>query len=77
MSAPEFILAAGGSVTGPILSPKCSACADCVRLSFPICLAPALSIVWRGQEAMPLDLSISNTALARNGWNCSSRSHRA
>jgi tripartite-type tricarboxylate transporter receptor subunit TctC len=48
-----------------------------VRAGSTIRSAPASSTAWRGQAAMQPGLCRMNSAPARNGWSCSSRSHPA
>ena len=72
--APDVILAAGAAAVGPVLQATRT-----VPIVFVIVPDPVgAGFVDRpGRAAMPQDLSISSTASARNGWNCSKRSHRA
>jgi hypothetical protein len=73
--APDVILATGAQAWRPCYRPPAPS-QSCSRSS-PIPSVPAMSTVWRGQEAMPPALPPSNTAWVENGWSCSSRSRRA
>jgi putative tryptophan/tyrosine transport system substrate-binding protein len=73
--APDVILAHGASAVGPLLQATRT-----VPIVFPIAAirsVPASSTAWRGRAATPRVLPSSNTALAGNGWSCSSRSRQA
>ena len=74
--APDVFLASGGTVRGT-LAPSDPRRAGRVHAARSIRSAPASSPAWRGRAAMLPDLPGSNTASARNGLNCSKRSHRA
>ena len=66
--APDVILATAAAPWRRC-SRRPAPCRSCSRTS-PIRSAPASSRAWRGQAAMPPGSSSSNTASARNGWNC-------
>jgi putative tryptophan/tyrosine transport system substrate-binding protein len=71
--APDVILAVGGAVVPSLLQ---------VTRTIPIVFtqtprsAPASLKAWRGRAATSRVLPCSNTASARNGWNCLKRLHR-
>jgi hypothetical protein len=75
MFAPDVIVTTGSATSAPY----CRQPALCRSCSWapPIRLARASSKVWRGQVATSPVLPRMNTALARNGWSCSSRVRRA
>ena len=72
---PDVILASGGSVVGPLL--QATRTVPIVFTQTPDPVGAGLSITLRARAAMLPDFQFLTTALAGNGWNCSSRSHRA
>src|SRR5262249_35442065 len=66
--APDVILTTGSAGVGALLQ---------ATRTVPIGSVLATSIAWRGRAATRQVLRRSNTASARNGWNCSSRLRRA
>ena len=74
--APDVILAHGASTVGPLLQATRT-----VPIVFPIVSDPVAagyveSMARPGGNATGF-MSVSNTASARNGWNCSSKPHQA
>ena len=73
--APDVIFAAGSAGAGPML--EATRMVPIVFCYSPIRSAPGMSRAWRGRVATPAGLRHGNSASARNGWSCSSRSRRA
>ena len=72
--APDVIWVNSSAALAPLL--QATRTVLCSQVS-PIRLVPASLIAWRNPAATPLALPCSNTASARNGWNCSKRFHPA
>jgi putative ABC transport system substrate-binding protein len=73
--APDVILTTGSAGVGSLL--QATRTVPIVFVTVPIRSVLATSIAWRGRAATRQVLRRSNTASARNGWNCSSRLRRA
>ena len=73
--APDVILANGSPAVAPLQ--QATRTVPIVFVTSPTRSAPASSIAWHDRSAIPPVLLCSNTASARNGWNCSKRSRRA
>ena len=73
--APDVILAPGSTTVGPLL--QATRTVPIVSRLSSIRSVAAWLIAWRGRAATPPASSRSNTALAGNGSNCSSRSRQA
>src|SRR5215470_15414311 len=69
--APDVILTNSSAALAPSL--QATRTVPIVFTSVVDPSAPATSTAWRSRAAMPPVLSCSNTALLRNGWNCSKR----
>ena len=73
--APDVILATGGATVAPLLQATRTVPIVFADVADPVGAGFVDSLARPGGNAT--GLSCSNTASARNGWNCSSRSRRA